>query len=206
VLQQVRSSGRTDNGKISTLFYHRYIEDSLRGFDETDADGITADFVLAEIERAAQAMEKELAATEHRKDEEARATLERKEKEFLEQLREEVSKKEKEKDREWLEKITAIKRVQRRRAEKTGKRTAFAFCCGLTVVFLGGTSAAYFGLAAIKAQEFVAFLLSVLPGGGLITLLWSKCRKTLESRATEKAYRKRLAELGLGGPPDRAAS
>lgn len=51
-LMQLRKEGKIQDENISMLFFHRYIEDVLKEFDEEEVCEITPEFVLKEIEKS----------------------------------------------------------------------------------------------------------------------------------------------------------
>ncbi len=76
-MRKLKQEEIVDDKAISMLFYHNYIEESLRELDEIQIDGITPEFVLEEIEEASKLREE---------------AEQRREKEFIQHLAEEVSK------------------------------------------------------------------------------------------------------------------
>lgn len=94
ILQQLKREGTVNDNKIASLFYNKYIEDILREIDESEVDKINHQLVISEIEKASKLKVKE---------------EERKEEEFIKTLDKEVSRKENEIEKKWLEKITEIK-------------------------------------------------------------------------------------------------
>ena len=94
VLQQLKREGTVSDKKIASLFYHKYIEDVLREIDESEVDKINYQLVISEIEKASKLKGKE---------------EKRKEEEFIKTLDKEVSRKENEIEKKWLEKIAEIK-------------------------------------------------------------------------------------------------
>jgi hypothetical protein len=107
VLQQLKREGKVNNDKISSLFYHKYIEDVLRKIDEPEVEKIDRNLVISEIEKASKLKEKE---------------EERKEEEFIKTLGEEISKKEIEIEKKWLEKITEIKENLRKSSKERSSK------------------------------------------------------------------------------------
>lgn len=101
VLKELKKEEKVDDDKISMLFYHKFIEDVLREFDETETDKITQEFVLEKIEEAAKQPDEEIKKQEER----AKKLIEIKEKEFAQVLEEKLSKTIQEKDKEWSGKL-----------------------------------------------------------------------------------------------------
>ncbi len=203
VLYQLRQEEKTDDDKISMLFYHRYIEDILRKFDEADSDQITSEFVLGKIEEAARLPEKDikkkLEYLEKIKAEEIRKEVVKKEKEFLKCIKFEVSKKEQEKDKEWSEEIREIKKKARRGAEGSAGNIMFILRSLITVLFsipcifyiVKGKWEIF--LRVQGAVSIIAFLLIFIFGISDIKGLW----KHFEEKLADTIYNKKVKDLGL---------
>ena len=107
ILHQLKREGTVSDDKIASLFYHKYIEDVLRGIDESEVEKIDQNLVISEIEKANKLIEK---------------AEKRKEEEFIKTLGKEISKKEIEMGKKWLEKITEIKdNLRKSSKERSGK-------------------------------------------------------------------------------------
>lgn len=103
ILQQLKREGTVSDNKIASLFYHKNIEDVLREIDESEVDKINHQLVISEIEKVSKLKEKE---------------EKRKEEEFIKTLGEEISKKEIEIGKKWLEKIREIKENLRKSSKE----------------------------------------------------------------------------------------
>jgi len=107
ILHQLKREGTVSDDKIASLFYHKYIEDVLRNIDESEIEKINQNLVISEIEKANKLIEK---------------AEKRKEEEFIKTLGKEISKKEIEIEKKWLEKITKIKdNLRKSSKERSGK-------------------------------------------------------------------------------------
>jgi len=186
VLRRLRQEGKVDDENISTLFYHGYIEDALRGFDDWEADEITSDFVLAEIEEAAKFKEEML-----------ETKIREKEEQFLQQLKEAVSIKEQQKEREWLERIQKIKASLRESAQGQARRQSTLYAFVLTLLVLGIIYVIYLLSKQVGLVDFLTLLLPVILGGSGILGLWTKFRTYLERRLVTGIYIHKLREVKL---------
>jgi hypothetical protein len=107
ILHQLKREGTVSDDKIASLFYHKYIEDVLRNIDESEVEKIDQNLVISEIEKANKLIEK---------------AEKRKEEEFIKTLGKEISKKEIEMGKKWLERITEIKdNLRKSSKERSGK-------------------------------------------------------------------------------------
>jgi len=186
VLQQLRREGKVEDENISMLFYHAYIEDVLREFDEIEADKITPKFVLEEIEKVAKF-----------KEEEIERTIREKEKEFLQQLKEAVSEKEQEKETEWLERLQKIKSSLRESAERKASRDSTIYTSVLTLLVLGVMYAIYLAFKKVGAFEFLTLLIPLIAGGSGMLGLWTKFRSYLKRKLVDRIYVQKLREAKL---------
>ncbi|MHA2243855.1 MAG: hypothetical protein ACXADY_02710, partial [Candidatus Hodarchaeales archaeon] len=117
IVSDLKREGKIWDDHISTLFYHGYIEDSLKRFDDNETGIITYEFVLDEIERANEFKEKEIAKRieikEKAKEKEYEEKILDKENEFIKILETEANKAaekaRREKNKEWLKNIEKIK-------------------------------------------------------------------------------------------------
>lgn len=187
ILQQLKQEEKVEDEKISTLFYHGYVENLLRGFDEGEQEKITPEFVLEEVEKATKLREKM-----------QEKEIKEKEKEFLQQLKSAVFKKEQEKEKEWLEKIQNIKSNLRRSSE----RNAFyysIFCTSLLTLFLLMIMyPIYFLFNKVKIIGLLELYLLILIGGSSgIFGLWKGFRTYLEKKWANYLYNKKLNEVKL---------
>lgn len=167
---------------ISGLFYHSYIEDVLRQYDEADIYKITPEFVLKEIEQAAKLKEKE---------------AEEREKEFIQRLHKEVSKMEQEKNKEWLQRLQEIKNNIRKAADKSSGKRSYTYASLVTLLLLGIMYGIYLGFREWGMPDVLHWLIPLLIGGGGISGIWSKLRKSFKSKLSNSFYLKKLKEAGL---------
>jgi len=186
VLQQLRRENKTNDENITMLFYHGYIEDVLRELDESEAARITPEFILGEIEEAAKLKNEEI----------AKAVAE-KEKEFLFQLRKEVSRKDQEKENEWAEKISEIKGNLRESAEKKAGRASTIYALILMLPLLGTIYGVYLLCKALGSLEFMNFLIPILIGGSGTLGLWKWLRNSLKIKIAHRSYSQKLKEAKL---------
>ena len=200
-LQQLKKEGKADDEKISNLFYHGYIEDVLREFEEPEADKITPEFALEEIEKAAQYKEelrkRKIKELEKAKDEEIERKIKQQEGEFIQRLKKTVSNRELEKETEWLGRIEEIKKKIRNRAEKSTKRVFFwkktFFVAIITILF--AVCLIKYGWDVFDIPRIIFMLILAIIGGAGISIkrLWQKG----EEKCYTKIYNKKIKELGL---------
>lgn len=128
ILKSLRQQEKVQDENISMLFYHGYIESVLSQFGDSEADKITEEFTLETIEKAAKLRE-----------EETTKLIKKQEKQFLKQLKQAVSKKEIQKEREWLSTIQNSKESIRTHAEESIRKRLIgvksAILAGLCVPF-----------------------------------------------------------------------
>lgn len=185
-LQGLKKEEKVKDEAISMLFYDNYIEDVLIKFDDSEKNKITPEFVLEEIEKASKLPEKKV-----------ERIVKEKEKEFLERMEEEVSKKEQEKDGEWLRKIQKIKKNIRNSAEKSSSSYSFVYTSFLTIVILIVTIGIYFIFDKLKLPSILPWFIPSLFGSGGIIGIWGKLRNHLKNKLIESIYSKKLKEAGL---------
>ncbi|MDD4052799.1 MAG: hypothetical protein PHR28_12995 [candidate division Zixibacteria bacterium] len=113
VLQQLHKEKQVNDDKISMLFYHNYIEDILRVFDDLDVDKITPSFVLSHIQKKAELIDKAISDK-----------IRERESEFIGHLDIDISKAEQARNDKWLAKIEVAKARIRGGAEKTTSRVS----------------------------------------------------------------------------------
>jgi len=181
VLYQLKQEKKIDSKDISALFYHNYIEDVLKEFDENETHKITPEFVLREIEKAAKFME-----------EKAKKQIEEKEKEFLRRLEKEISAKEQKKDEEWREKLQQIKDTARKKAEEEAIKRSNKYASILTSIILIIIFVIYIMLRRLGALEWF-YLISVLLGGG-IWEIWTNLKKHYNTKLSERLYEQKIKE------------
>lgn len=181
-LRKVKQEQNVSDEAIAGLFYHNYIEDSLREFDETQIEDITPEFVLEEIEQAAKRKEKE---------------AEEKEREFIQHLKEAVSNKERQKETEWLERLQGIKSNVRKAAEKSSTKRSFIYASLSTLLLLSMVYGIHLGLKGWGLFDILPWLIPLLIGSGGVFGIWSKLRKFFRSKLSNSIYLKKLRETGL---------
>lgn len=186
VLQQLRQQEKAKDDNISMLFYHSHIEEVLREFDEDEADKITQEFVLEEIQEASKLPE-----------EEVKKKVEEKEKELLQCLREKVSEKEQEKEREWLERLRKIQESLRESAESKANRYSTIFALAFTLLVLVVMYGLYLACKKVGALEFLTIVLPLIIGGSGILGVWKKFRRYLKSKLSDRIYKQKLKETKL---------
>jgi cation transport ATPase len=168
------------------LFYHGYIEDALSHFEDHDVGQITQAFVLEEIEKAANLVEEETAKI-----------ISEKEEDFLKQLKERVSIKEQEKEREWVERVQEIKSNIRNGAKRSAKKRVVVLRASVAVILaiplvyylFAGNWEAFHNIVRVFAWIF--FITGVAIGS--IPALWGK----LEDKWFYKITINRIKESGL---------
>jgi cation transport ATPase len=175
-----------EDENISMLFYHSYIEDVLREFDETEADKITPEFVLEEVEKAAKFKEKKI-----------ERTLREKEGEFLQQLKEAVSKKGQEDETKLLERLEKIKNSLKESAERKAKRDSWIYASVLTLLVLALIYGLYLACKKGGAIEFLTVVLPLIIGGSGIIGVWTKIRRRLKNKLSNHIYKQKLKETRL---------
>lgn len=129
ILKSLRQQEKVQDEHISMLFYHGYIESVLSKFGDGEADKITEEFALETIEKAAKFRE-----------EETTKLMKEQEKQFVKQLKEAVSKKEIQEEREWLNTIQDSKASIRTHAEESIRKRLIgvksAILAGLCIPFM----------------------------------------------------------------------
>jgi hypothetical protein len=190
ILKQLRQEGKLEDEAISTLFYHGYIEDILREFDEQEVNKITPDFLVEEIEKAAKFKEEIVEGKIRERERE-------KEEEFVKQLKETISRKEQEKETEWLEKIQGIKSNLRSSAERKGGRHSIIYASILTLLILVCGYGAYLLCKKRGYSDVFALILPIAFGGGGVAGLWVKLKRVLRNWLVNRFYTQKLSEAKL---------
>lgn len=190
ILRELKKTGEVEDEAISTLFYHNYIEDVLSKFDGTEADEITREFILEEIEKASKLQEKEV----ERK-------IGEKEEEFLQRIEKEVSEKEEETDKKWLEKVKKIKGKMKESAERFANKRSIVYASLSTLVLLGVLYGLYLIFEILfkesRASDILPWLIPLVMGTGGIGGIWLKLRIYFKSKLSQSIFIKRLKETGL---------
>ena len=184
ILQDLKRKGKTDVDHISMLFYNRYIEDTLRNIDESEVNQIDEIFVLEKIEEASTLPKKELeeAVTKTKKG-------------YMQLLKEEVSKVEKEKEEEWACKIQTFRKKMRENAQRNARiytwvmRITFSLLLLIPTIVLLGLGR--FDIIE-RAENIVSLTLIALSAAlNVFQSLWQKIEKSI----TEKIYNKQVRNL-----------
>ena len=200
VLQNLKREKKIKDNDISTLFWHSYVEDALRSFEETETDKITPQFVLEELEKAEklreESFEKRIKGIEKSKDEEYDLKIKEKEKEFLQSLEKSVSEAEIKKENEWLQRIQRLKEQLRERSKNNARAWSFILTLLLTAAYITLITVGFF----ILPLELLNLFLACIGGGGIIGLLMY--RQKIENWLFERKYSKELNELSLDLIPD----
>ena len=189
IVSDLKEKDEIDDQNISMLFYHGYIEDSLRHFEDTEAETITKEYVLEEIDKATKLYQEELDIK-----------LGEKEKEFLKLLKETTKKKVQNatrlKEKEWLANITSMKQNIRASSTKTARLRISILKAFLSAIFV----IPFFVLLILNWTHYgqVADLITI--GLFIIGITgWSikGAWKKLEQNWTTAIYLKRIKDIGL---------
>ena len=195
VLQELKKEGKIRDDDIATLFWHNYLEDTLRPIEETEAGKITPEFVLDEIETAGklreEAFKKKIKGLEKAKEKEKKMELRKREKEFSEALKRSISEVELRKEREWLENIQRIKGSLRERSQTIAASRSNIYTVLLTLAYIVVVAVAWFMIPF----EILNLILTVVGGGGLLGL-WG-FRGKIRDWLFERTYRQKLEEAEL---------
>lgn len=185
VLSNLKQEGKAEDERISMLFYHSYIEDSLMHFEDYETDRITPEFVLSEIEKASRLIEEE---TEKR--------IRAKEGEFLERLSKKTAE-HKSNRLEWIEETRMKIRDSAQKSAKIilrGIRISVAVILAAALIYCIVTKN-----WAILNNIGLIILTIALIGGivvGSINAMW----RGIEKWWSHRIYGKRLRETGLSKP------
>ena len=195
VLQELKKEGKIKDDDIGTLFWHNYLEDTLRSIEEEDAKKITQEFVLDEIETAQklreEAIKKQMEGIGKAKEEEMKMELMRKEKEFSEALKQSISDAESRIKKEWLDKVQRAKEEIRKISEVKAGRWSNIITFLLAPTFIAATIVAFLLIPYEILDLFFA-----LSGTGGVLGLW-KLRPIIRNRLTKRIRRKKLQEAKL---------
>jgi len=186
ILVRLKKQGKIDDENISMLFYQGYIQDTLNQFDEGQAEQITEELALSEIEKSAKVKEKEV-----------KESLKEKEKEFLLLLEESVDKTEKRKDVEWLSKLDVIRsNIKENTVKSVKKRTlgirllgAVLLCIPLVILLVTQNWQAFQNYTGIIAV--LSFVVALVYS--IVKVWWLK----LETHWINKMFLRRMKEAGI---------
>jgi len=183
ILKSLRQQEKVQDENISMLFYHGYIEDVLSQFRDSEIDKITEEFALETIEKAAKVREEETAKL-----------MKKQEKQFVAQIKKAVSKKEIQKEREWLNTIQDSKASIRTHAEKSirkrliGVKSAIlvGLCVPLAICLASGDWTRLWQIISI-----------VTLGLGVLQFFIPKLWDGIQGRWLHSLYTRRLKEAKL---------
>jgi len=190
VLGELKRNGEVQDENISMLFYHGYIEDSLRHFEDHDTDIITREFILEEIAKASKHYEQEVDKK-----------IKEREAEFIDKLKSSTSKiiqeKNLQKDREWSEKLSDIKINIKNVAKNEARKRIILFritaALVLAIPFLLAISTNAWDQFGRICDIVTAIVLIFGVAIGSTGKLWDR----LEEVFLNQIYLKRIAEAGL---------
>ena len=199
VLQGLKRDGKIGDNDLATLFWHNYLEDTLRPIEESESKVITSEFVLEKIEEAGklreQAIKQEIKGIEETKEKEMEIELRKKEEEFSEALKRSTSDIELRKEKEWLEKIQNIKGKLREVSDAKARRWSNIYTLLLALVVVAIVTIAYYSIP----YDILDLILTLIGGGGIIGL-W-KLRHNMSNWLTKRIYRQKLEEAELDKIP-----
>lgn len=199
ILQQLVKEKKVEDRDISMLFYHNYIEDVLREFDEFEADQLTTEFVLEKIEEATRFYEEEFKKRQKIIEQKASLKIQEKEEEFIKKIKEkdrELLELEK-KEQEWLEKESQIKNSLKTHAKKRANIYSI-ICSSIMLLWMAlALYAIYLEIKTMENYEFWMLLISISFGGSGFFGLWKKFRGWLKERWEEQIYFHRIEEVKL---------
>lgn len=199
VLQELKKDGKIGEEDLATLFWHNYLEDTLRPIEESESNVITSEFVLEKIEEAGklreQAIKQEIKGIEKTKEKEMETELRKKEEEFSEALKRSVSDVESRKEKEWLEKIQSIKGRLREVSDAKANRWSKTYTFLLAIGVVAAVIIAYYYIP----YDILNLILTLVGGGGMIGL-W-RLRHNMRNWLTRRMYRQKLEEAELDKIP-----
>jgi hypothetical protein len=199
VLQELKNGGKIGDDDLATLFWHSYLEDTLRTIEESESNMITPEFVLEKIEEAGklqeQAIQQEIKGIEKTKEKEMEIELRKKEEEFSEALKRSTSDAELRKEEEWLGKIQKIKGKLREGSDAQARRWSNIYTLLLTLAVVAAVITAY----CLIPYDILDLILTFSGGGGIIGL-W-KLRGNMRNWLTKRTYRQKLEEAELDKIP-----
>jgi len=184
IVGEMEKEGKVKAENVSMLFYHHYIEDVLSNFDESEADIISDDFIITEIEKAPKVIE-----------EMAKKELDEMKVEFEKMLDNELHKKD-EDFQKLLKELKEVKKNVRKRAEKSANRYSIALSSFLTLLLLGAIYEIYLILEKMGFSLIFILFVPLLIGSGGIYGIWRKLREYLTNTLSEYNM-KRFKKAGL---------
>ena len=125
VLQELYRDKKIDDGMIGMLFYHNYVEDELRKYDESEVEKITPSFVLGYAQARANTIDKTTSIK-----------LKKKELELIDSFEKEIDIAVLKNDQKWFDKAEKIREGIRAEA-KTGSSRRIAWAkIALSSIFI----------------------------------------------------------------------
>lgn len=173
IVGEMEKEGKVKAENVSMLFYHHYIEDVLSNFDESEADVISEDFIIAEIDKAPKVIE-----------EKTKKELDEIKAEFEKMLDNELHKKD-EDFQKLLEELEEVKKNERKRAEKSANRYSIILSSFLTLLLLGAIYEIYLILEKMGISLIFILFVPLLIGSGGIYGIWLKLREYLTNTLLE---------------------
>ncbi len=190
IVSKLKQEDKVKNEDISMLFYNSYIEEVLVGIDEDDIDSISREFVLENIEAASKLPK-----------EEVKRKVKEKEKEFIENLqkfKQETHEKEKILSEKWLSRYQESKKSLRKTSKQFAKKLII-FCKIMLTVTLAAPIIYFFYSkkwsmisSTISVFNIIVFLLTII-GLGNFNKIW----KNIENIISNKILNKKLREAKL---------
>jgi len=178
-VRKLREEGRIEDKDISMLFYNHYIEGVLLQFDESEADKITRELILDEIEKMSGMI-----------DIETQKKLEEQKRIFQDKIAQEV-----EKQKEWEAKLEEIKE----RLKLVSQRRSISYINILLYIFL---LLVVIGTIIIMLSKFSKLISCVVAICGILGFfginfdIW-RIRSKLSTKLFNIIYRRKLKELEL---------
>ena len=190
IVSELKQEDKVKNEDISMLFYNSYIEEVLLEIDEDNIDSISREFVLENIEAASKLPKEEL-----------KRKVKEKEEEFIENLqkiKQETHEKEKKLYEKWLLKYQESKESLRKTSKKSAKK--IIIFCKIMLTATLATPIIYFALSR-KWNTFniiIGILSAILI---LITIVglgdFNKKWENFENTISDKIFNKKLREAKL---------
>ncbi len=179
-VKKLKEEGRIEDKDISMLFYNRYIEEVLLKFDKSDADKITSELILDEIEKKSREI-----------DIETRKKLEKQKILFEDRIAQEI-----EKQKEWETKLEKIKKNIKLRSERSsGLYTNVVLYVSLSLVLVG--------IIVIMLSKFsesisriVVAICGILGFLGVRFDIW-RIRSGLRTKLFNVIYKRKLKKLEI---------
>ena len=195
VLQKLKREGKIGDDDIGTLFWHSYLEDTLRSIEENEVYKVTPDFVLENIEEAErlrdQAIKNQMKTIEKTKDKEMEMKLRMKEKAFSETLKQSLSDTESRKDKEWLDKIQSIREGIREDSDGKARFRSIVLTLVVELVVIGAIVIGYL----LLPNDVLDLILTGVGFGGMVGI-W-QLRHGIRERLFRRIHMRKLKEANL---------